>query len=69
VEDCFTDDIMSDAPDAEACMKFSDYILEECVTPIIVLVLRTKPHTLDFTPPASLYDKSNGNGCLVSLPA
>jgi hypothetical protein len=32
VEDCFTDDIMSDAPDA------------------------------------SLYDKSNGNGCLVSLP-
>jgi hypothetical protein len=33
VEDCFTDDIMSDAPDAEACMKFFDYILEEFVTP------------------------------------
>jgi hypothetical protein len=25
---------MSDAPDAEACMKFSDYILEEFATEI-----------------------------------
>jgi len=54
VEDCFTDDIMSDAPDAEACMKFSDYILEEFVTPT-----STFPPSLWSSPPENNAKRTN----------
>ena len=54
VEDYFTDDIMSDAPDADACMTFSDYILEECVTPI-----STFPPSLWSSPPENNAKRTN----------
>jgi hypothetical protein len=45
---------MSDAPDAEACMKFSDYILEEFVTPT-----STFPPSLWSSPPENNAKRTN----------
>jgi hypothetical protein len=45
---------MSDAPDADACMTFSDYILEECVTPT-----STFPPSLWSSPPENNAKRTN----------
>ena len=56
VEDSFTEDIMSDAPDTDACMKFADYILEEFVSPT-----STFPPTLwSSTPETNAKRTNNG---------